>query len=271
MIAIQEKEFTEFAAYIRANYGINFKKEKIPLIEGRLGQVLESMRMTSLSQYLEYVKADQSGQAAAQMLDKITTNYTFFMREPIHFRFFKESVLPYLAKTVKDKDLRIWSAACSTGEEPYTLAMLIDEFFGPQKTAWDTKILATDISQGALAAAKAGIYGKDKIADLPPAWQKAYFKPQGAEQVVVAEKIRKEVIFGNINLMGAAFPFRRKMHVIFCRNVMIYFDAETKNRLVRRLYDITEPGGFLFIGHSETLSSETTLYRYVMPAVYRKQ
>lgn len=271
MIAIQEQEFKRFADYIRANYGIHFKSEKKTLVEGRLGHVLSSMNMGSLTEYLEYVTADKTGQAAAVMLDRITTNYTFFMREPEHFRFFRSIVLPYLSKTVKDRDLRVWSAACSTGEEPYTLAMLIDEFFGPNNEAWDTRILATDISQGALACAKAGIYGSDKIADLPECWKKRYFKTLDSERCILSEKIRNEVIFSNINLMERTFPFKRKMHAIFCRNVMIYFDNDTKDRLAERLYDVTEPGGFLFIGHSESLNREATRYRYVMPAVYRKE
>jgi chemotaxis protein methyltransferase CheR len=270
-MVIQEQEFRQFAAYIEAHYGIRFKPEKKTLIEGRLGNLIASMNMGGLAEYMDYVQTDKSGQAAATMLDRITTNYTFFLREPDHFRFFKETVLPYLAKTVRDRDLRIWSAACSTGEEPYTLAMLIDEFFGAEKAQWDTKILATDISQGALAAAKAGVYPDNKIDELPPAWKKVYFKPQGNGQQIVAERIRGEVIFGSINLMDASFPFKRKMHAIFCRNVMIYFASDARDRLVQRLYDVLEPGGFLFIGHSESLNREKTRFRYVMPAVYRKE
>lgn len=271
MMVIQEQEFRQFADYIKTKYGIHFKSEKKTLVEGRLGHVLASMNMSSLTEYMKYVAADKTGQAAALMLDRITTNHTFFMREPEHFQFFRDIVLPCLSETVKDKDLRIWSAACSTGEEPYTLAMLIDEFFGSNKTAWDTKILATDISQGALTAAKAGIYGNDKITGLPESWKRKYFKAHDEQRYILSEKIKNEVIFSNINLMDTAFPFKRRMHVIFCRNVMIYFDNETKDKLAQRLYDITEPGGFLFIGHSEGLNRETTRYRYVMPAVYRRE
>ncbi len=271
MKTITENEFRQFADYIKSHYGIHFKSEKKTLVEGRLGHVLTSMNMSSLTEYMEYVKADKTGQAASLMLDRITTNYTFFMREQEHFRFFQKSVLPYLSQTVKDRDLRIWSAACSTGEEPYTLAMIIDEFFSSNKAAWDTKILATDISQKALTAAKGGIYRNDKLTDLPEVWKRRYFKPYDAEQSILTDRIRGEVIFNSINLMSTVFPFKRKMHVIFCRNVMIYFDNNTKEKLTQRLYDITEPGGFLFIGHSEGLNRETTRYKYVMPAVYRKE
>lgn len=271
MVRITEQEFRQFADYIKSNYGIYFKDEKKTLIEGRLGNLMSSLNFGSLTEYMNYVKSDKTGQAASIMLNKITTNHTFFMREPAHFQYFKDMVLPYLSKNVRDKDLRIWSAACSSGEEPYTLAMIIDEFFGPGKTGWDTKILATDISQAVLNVAKAGIYSNERIKDLPESWIKRYFKNHDGENSIISEKIRNEVIFSSINLMDTTFPFRRKMHTIFCRNVMIYFDNETKERLAERLYDITEPGGFLFIGHSESLNRERTRYKYVMPAVYRKE
>ena len=271
MVVIKEQEFRQFADYVKSHYGIHFKNEKKTLVAGRLNHVLTSMNMNSLSEYLDYVTADKSGRAAAAMLDRITTNYTFFMREAAHFHYFRDQVLPFLSRTAKDGDLRVWSAACSTGEEPYTLAMIIDEFFGGRKAGWDTKILATDISAAALAAAKAGVYAKEKTAGLPQSWIRKYFEPYDDGHLVLTEKIRSEVIFANINLMDAMFPFRKKMHVVFCRNVMIYFDHETKDRLAERLYDITEPGGFLFIGHSEGLRREKTRYKYVLPAVYRKE
>ncbi len=270
-MVIKEQEFRQFADYIKSNYGIHFKDEKKVLVAGRLNHVLSSMNLNSLTEYMQYVTADKTGQALATMLDKLTTNYTFFMREPAHFHFLRDKVLPYLKATVKDNDLRIWSAACSTGEEPYTLAMIIDEFFGPEKPRWDTKILATDISGGVLSTARAGIYGKEKVSELPALWRQKYFKEYDAGNYILSDKIKNEVIFSNLNLMDHIFPFKRKMHVIFLRNVMIYFDNETKDRLVQRLYDITEPGGFLFIGHSEGLNRETARYKYVMPAVYRKE
>ncbi len=271
MIAIQEKEFRVFADYIKENYGIHFKDEKKTLVEGRLNRVLASMNMKNFTEYINHVKCDKTGKAASLMLDRITTNYTYFMREPEHFHFLKDTVLPYLIETIKDKDLRIWSAACSTGEEPYTLAMVIDEFFESGDKEWDTKILATDISEKALSDARAGIYGIEKIADLPYLWRERYFETFNPVQCAVTRRIKDQVIFRNINLMNIAYPFRKKMHVIFCRNVMIYFDTEGKNNLIKRLYDITVPGGYLFIGHSESLSRNIAGYKYVLPAVYRKE
>jgi chemotaxis protein methyltransferase CheR len=147
----------------------------------------------------------------------------------------------------------------------------MDEYFGAEKSKWDTKILATDISQAVLNTAKAGIYSKDKIAPLPEAWKRRYFNAYDGENLIVSERIRDEVIFSKINLMEPAFPFKKNMHAVFCRNVMIYYDNETKDRLTEQLYDITEPGGFLFIGHAEGLNREKTRYKYIMPAVYRKE
>lgn len=133
MYKVSEQDFKQFADYVKAHYGIHFKKEKKTLVEGRLRSVLAGKNFRSLSDYLEYVKADKTGKAATEMLNRITTNHTFFMREPAHFHYFKETVLPYLVNTMRYKDLRIWSAACSTGEEPYTLAMIITDFLGTKK------------------------------------------------------------------------------------------------------------------------------------------
>ncbi len=271
VLSISEQDFKQFAQFVKSNYGIHFADEKKALIEGRLGNTLMRMNFSSLQEYMSYVTADKTGKAASDMLDRITTNYTFFLREPAHFHYFREVVLPYLAKTVKDKDLRIWSAACSSGEEAYTLAMIMDEFFGPAKNEWDTKILASDISEGMLLTSKTGIYSEEKIRNLPERRKKRYFKKMDNGDYILTERIRNEVIFSKINLMETPFPFRKKMHVIFCRNVMIYFDNETKDQLAERLYDVTEPGGFLFIGHSEGLNRDKTRYKYVMPAVYRKE
>ena len=202
------------------------------------------------------------------MLDRITTNHTFFMREPSHFRYFQDQVLPYLEKTVKDKDLRIWCAACSTGEEPYTLAMIIDQFFLWDKTAWDTKILATDISSKAIFTAKAGIYAKENVCNLPADWRKKYFSKYDEERYKISDKIKNEVIFGRFNLNNE-FPFKRKMHVIFCRNVMIYFDTETRTILPKGLRH-DRAGASIYLPFREPKPGKTH-YRYVMPAVYRKE
>lgn len=271
MINITEKEFRQIADYVKANYGIHLKDEKRALVTGRLHGILTQHNFKSFSEYYDYVINDKTGEAAVALINKITTNHTYFMREPEHFNFMKNHVLPYLRGTVKNRDLRIWSAGCSSGEEPYTLAMLIDEFFGADKKNWDTKILATDISLKALEKAKKGVYTTKELEHLPPLWKQSYLTKISPEESMFRDSIRNEIIFRRFNLMDKVFSFKKKFHVIFCRNVMIYFNSDTKHELVSRFYDLTEPGGYLFIGHAESLNREQTKYKFIMPAVYRKE
>jgi len=271
VLHITDKEFSQLAAYIKDNYGINLKEEKRTLVTGRLYNVLVQNNFDNFTDYYDYIISDKTGNAVTTLINRITTNHTYFMRETSHFYYFRDTVLPYLKKTVRDKDLRIWSAGCSTGEEPYTLAMIIDEFFGKEKLLWDTKILATDISSKVLEEAAKGIYSKEKIATIPPQWKLSYFKNYDDSNSVIADRIRNEIIFRRFNLMDKKLPFKRKFHVVFCRNVMIYFDTHTKQDLVNKLYNQIESGGHLFIGHSESLNREKTKFKYILPALYRKE
>lgn len=270
MIAIKAKEFEQIVSYVKTAYGLNLAEKK-HLLEGRLQQVLQDMNFASFGEYFDYIRQDKTGEAVITLINKVTTNHTFFMREPDHFHFFYDKVLPYLEANVKDKDLRIWSAGCSTGEEPYTLAMLVADYFKNQKFLWDSRILATDISRKVLTAATEGIYSTEQIAPLPERWRKSYFTKVDDQHYAVADVIRNEVVFRAFNLTNPVFPFKKKFHVIFCRNVMIYFDMPTKQELVRKFYEFTEPGGYLFIGHAESINRDQSQYKYIMPAVYRKE
>jgi chemotaxis protein methyltransferase CheR len=270
MIAITTKEFEQIVKYVKGYCGLNLT-EKRHLVEGRLQNVLVQLDFASFTEYFKYVTTDQTGQAVVDLINKVTTNHTFFLREMDHFNFFRDTVLPYLAATVTNKDLRIWSAGCSSGEEPYTLVMIIADYFKSQKYLWDSKILATDISRKALHTAAAGAYSADQVGALPEHWKKSYFTKSGPDCYTVSNTIRNEVVYRAFNLMDAVFPFKKKFHVIFCRNVMIYFDMPTKEALIQKFYESTEPGGYLFIGHAESINRETTKYKYVMPAVYRKE
>jgi chemotaxis protein methyltransferase CheR len=271
MIEISDKEFSFLADYMLNNYGIKLGSGKRTLVTGRLQNILKEKNFNSFSEYYDYVKSDKTGNALAALMNKITTNHTFFMREPAHFYYFRDHVLPYLANTIKKMDLRIWSAGCSSGEEAYTLAMIIQDYFGTAKSLWDTKILATDISSKVLETAKKAEYLNKNIESLPLYWRMNYIKKTDDEKSILVDKIKNEVIFRSFNLMNSSFPFKQKFHVIFCRNVMIYFDPERKKELVERFYDSIEPGGYLFIGHSESINREETRFKYVMPAIYRKE
>ncbi len=271
MIKISEPEFKQLADYMKNNYGINLKTEKKYLVVGRLQNLLLEKQMKSFSEYFDYIIADKSGDAVTGLVDRITTNHTYFMREGDHFEYLKSTLLPYwLSSSANNRDLRLWSAGCSTGEEPYTLAMVIADFFGPNKT-WDTRILATDISDQAITRARQGIYLNEQITALPSYWKKNYFTMIDNEKSTVIDTIKHEVIFSRFNLMSKHFPFKKKFHLIFCRNVMIYFDALTKIELINKFYEATEPGGYLFVGHSESLDRKASNYRYIMPAIYRKE
>jgi chemotaxis protein methyltransferase CheR len=263
-------EFSELVCFIKQRYGINLLQKR-SLVYGRLSHYIEQSGFTSFSDYFSYVKSDYTGKAGVILVNKLTTNHTYFLREPEHFQFMERVVLPYLAATEKvKKDLRIWSAGCSTGEEPYTLAMMIDCYFGMEKHKWDAKILATDISTSALEKAQKAIYPDQQLQRLPKRWRTQYFHKIDVESSVLKETIRREVIFRRFNLMNEIFPFKKKFHLILCRNVMIYFDEKTKGELINRLYEHTEPGGYLFIGHSESVNRAKSKYQFVTPAIYRK-
>lgn len=259
------------ADFIKRHYGIHLGNSKQVLVVGRLRQVLLQEQFKSFSDYYEHLTQDESGHALRTLLNRITTNYTFFMRETQHFDYLREKLLPILTHTVKNKDLRIWSAGCSSGEEPYSIAMLLADYFGSGKMLWDTKILATDISSQALETAAQGEYAEEQLVALPDAWRRKYFHRLPGSKFVLKQEIREEVIFRHFNLMEPAFPFKQKFHAIFCRNVMIYFDEKTKYELVDKFCSMLEHGGCLFIGHSESLDRKRVDLRNVMPAVYRKE
>ncbi len=269
MLTINDKDFQRLVTFVHQNYGIDLSKKR-QLIIGRLSNTILSMGFSSFEQYIDNLVTNKKPEDLELMLNKLTTNYTFFMREGAHFELFKDTILPYLVETKKDKVLSIWSAACSSGEEPYTISMIIKEFFGAKASAWDTRVLATDISQNALIAAKNAVYDEDSLKELSPGWKSKYFRSTGQPGTyTVAPEIKSNVIFRTFNLMDP-IRFRLKFDVIFCRNVMIYFDQPTKEALVKRFYDATNSGGYLLIGHSESLNKATTPYKYLKPATYRK-
>lgn len=267
-IKIRDDEFLRLVEFMKKTYGINLEKKR-HLVEGRLANLIAEHGFGSFAEYLDYIFRKNSAEELTVLLNKLTTNHTFFMREASHFDLFEKTVLPWLHQEVRDKDLRIWSAGCSSGEEAYTLAMIMQDFFGEESRYWDKRILATDICEEALHKAIDGIYTKEAIKGLKEHWKYQFFKSINAEESQIKEQLRKEIFFRKFNLMDN-FPFRKKFHTIFCRNVMIYFNQDTKNRLIRKFYDMTEDGGYLFIGMSESLGKETIPYQYIMPSVYRK-
>lgn len=266
---ITENEFVLIRDFIKKNYGINLSSDKKTLVYSRLRPVLAELGIKNFKDYYEYLISDKTGQANMVFIDKMTTNHTYFMREVEHFYYFRDVVLPHLERTVPDKDIRIWCAGCSSGEESYTLQMFLTDYFG-NKQGWNIDLLATDISTTVLEKACAGVYSKEQIKPLSDYWKQYYFKNYDEENVVVTDTIKNKIVYRKFNLMSNEFPFKKKFDVIFCRNVMIYFDAQTRDNLVQKFYDITVDGGYLFIGHSEAINCEKIPYKYIKPAIYRK-
>ena len=272
-ISITDKEFELMRSLIYDNFGINLTYEKKNLIVSRLQKLLRIENFNTFQDYYDYIVSDKSGKALVELADMISTNHTFFNRENAHFDFLIKKVLPEIVTQLKERQdykLRIWCAASSTGEEPYMLAMLLQEFLGKDYCMWDTGVLATDISRYAIKTARAGLYDEKQINLLPEGLRKKYFKNIGNTQWAVTEKLKKEVTFRFFNLVNQQFPFKKPFHIIFCRNVMIYFDKPTCNALINKMYQFTESGGYLFVGHSETLDRERFRYKYILPAVYKK-
>ena len=267
-LTVSDADFQRLVDFIQKNYGIDLSKKRA-LITGRLSHALKQKGYTKLDPFLDHLFTTRDPADLELVLNKLTTNYTYFLREKDHFTFFQSHILPELVKKhQKDHTLSIWSAGCSSGEEPYTLSIYLKDFFGSQASLWDTRVLATDISQQALAKAQAGVY--QLPADMPQQWLKQYFVKQiEAALDTVAPVIRKNVIFRSFNLMDP-IKFKLKFDVIFCRNVMIYFNQETRDALVSRFCNALNPNGYLFISHSESLG-HNPLFRLVAPSVYQKK
>lgn len=266
-----DEEFERIYSYVKKRYGIDMSRKK-ELMESRLDGCLKDGGFNSYSAYMNAVENDFAGKYETELVNLLSTNHTFFMREFEHFDFLQHEVLPWLKrKEEQRRDLGIWCAAASTGQEPYMLAMLIKDFFGWEHGQWDTRILATDISTEALEKAIRGRYSREQIMALPEMWRRRYFRlAEDKQDFEVIADIKKEILFRRFNLMDV-FPFKKKMHVVFLRNVMIYFDQETKAKLIKKVYDVMEPGGYLFVGQTETIDKEDNPFELIRPSIFRKQ
>ena len=246
-------------AYERAGLAIPHGKEG--LVRSRVSKRLRERRIPTFHAYLDAVETE-SGDEMVKLIDLLTTNKTDFFREQAHFDYLTHTVIPSVVS--RGTPLRIWSAGCSTGEEPYTIAMVLRE----QLPAWyDVRILATDISTRVVAAAREGVYTQQQLGDVSAARRAQWFTPTPDGDASVLPALRTPISFAHLNLMGS-WPMSGPFDVIFCRNVMIYFDKPTVTSLVSRFHDLLPPGGHLFIGHSESLTAIEHRYRYVQPAVY---
>ena len=263
---MDERDWEEFKAKLKRKTEIDLDLYKAPQMQRRIMNLARRNGYDKYSAYFDKVVQDKDDFAA--FIEYLTINVSEFFRTPDKFAKLETDVIPELMK--RSSRLNIWSAGCSSGEEAYTTAMHINEFLGKDKTFWDTRILATDISLKTLAGAQNGIYQTSGLSDLPPGWIDKYFDRINEEKCKVKPSLRKEVIFRTFNLMEP-IPYKKaQFDLIFCRNVMIYFEMDTKIALVKRFFDVLRPGGYLFIGHAESIPREATKYEYIKPAIYRK-
>ena len=271
-LELTDEDLRHLSALVYKHAGIVLDDQKRSLIVNRLQKDVVAHGFSSFHEYYEKILEDKSGHMLSHLIDRISTNFTYFWRESDHFVYLKKVVLPEITKKLERKgshDLRIWCAAASTGEEPYTIVMMLKEFLGFRAHEWKHDILATDISSTALEKARKGVYHKDSIEKLPRELRK-YFRQVSDDYVEVREEIRRQVLYRRFNLMNKVYPFKGRFQVIFCRNVLIYFDPQTRAQLADRFYQVMEPGGYLFLGHTETMGRNNPHFRYVQPAVYQR-
>jgi chemotaxis protein methyltransferase CheR len=263
---ISDKDFDRLYHFIKSTYGIDLSQKR-QLISGRLSVSIKQRGYHNFSDFVDHLMRTKDTDEVTLVLNKLTTNYTFFMREQECLELLVNKVFPEIVKKhQRDKSLAIWSAGCSTGEEPYNISMYLMDYLGERAHEWDTRLLATDISNQAMTAAKRGVY---QLPDtIPPAWKTKYFVPNANGSYSVAPVIRNNVIFQPFNLMEP-IHFKRKFDLILCRNVMIYFDGPTKEALVKRFYEATNAGGYFMISCSESLDWEIP-YRKVDTALFQK-
>ena len=267
--------FQRLSVFIKAQCGIELPPSKKIMLEGRIRKRLHNLGMNSFENYCHYLFSPEGVESElSHMLDVVTTNKTDFFREPGHFEYLTKSALPDLIKLygTPAKCFRVWSAACSTGEEPFTLAMTLSEF-AQTHPGFQYDILATDISNQVLERAREGIYEHDKIEPIPLELRKKYLlksKDHNKKIIKFVDEVRNHITFKRLNLMDSSFHINELMDAIFCRNVMIYFDRENQEKLINRFYRQLIPGGYLFMGHSETLTGMKTTFSYVAATVYKK-
>ncbi|MGN7611667.1 CheR family methyltransferase [Magnetococcales bacterium HHB-1] len=274
---LSEKDFQRLSRFIYENLGIMMPSSKKTMLSARLQKRLRILKMDSFAEYVDWVlDPKRAGEELVNFIDIVTTNKTDFFREADHFSYLSETAIPELIKTtgagVKRRFL-IWSAACSSGEEPYTMAIVLKEYEA-KHGRFDSQILATDLSTRVLQKGKLGVYAQDKVAVVPMEYKKKYMlrsKDRSKGLVRMSKTLRQMIRFQRLNFMDNDYGLREKMDIIFCRNAIIYFDRPTTEAIINKFCRYLQPGGYLFIGHSETLNDLNTPLVQVAPTIYRFQ
>ncbi len=273
-LVLSDEEFATISKLVYEHCRINLHEGKRELVRARLAKRLRKLGIKTFREYIDFALNDESGQEFTNLIDSLSTNLTSFFRENQHFEYLKDVFYPMIMKRKVAQDdcrIRAWSAGCSSGEEPYTIAITLQEAIAGQGS-WDVKVLATDISTRMLEKAKCGIYEKKRVDPVSPQQKTKYLsqtKIDGEVHYEVGDALRKTVVFGHLNLMEP-WPIKPPIDFIFCRNVMIYFDKQTQEKLVDRFWEMLGHDGILFTGHSESLTGIKHRFKYVQPTIYRK-
>ncbi len=268
-IGLADRHFRQIGRLAYEIAGIQLKPGKEELVRTRLSRRIRQLELKGFDEYLRLLGSDSSGRELREMVEALTTHKTDFYREAGHFDFLREEAFP---KFERCRKIRIWSAGCSTGEEPLTIAMEASEFFSRMRGI-DFHILGTDLCRRTLDKARSGAFSEEQMRGLPACHVRKYFRQEQRQDQTfyrAHEDLRALVTYARLNLM-APWPMRGGFQAIFCRNVMIYFDKPTQERLVNRFFDQLCPGGYLFTGHSESLMGARHPFQFIQPAVYLKK
>ncbi len=272
-IGNKEYDFIRNLVYQRSR--INLGENKRELVFARVSKRLRALKLQRFSDYIELIQSPAGREELTHLIDVISTNHTYFFREQAHFDFLLNEVLPSLTESTNStfgRTFRVWSAATSSGEEPYSIAILLDEYFSRLR-GWSWRIECSDISTRILARAREGLFSHERLKLIRNDWLLKYFTKQrspNSHEYKVNNILKDKMGFTTLNLLGEAYPYRESFNVIFCRNVMIYFDRPTQQELVHRMSPLIKPGGYLMIGHSESLTGIQHSLKMVKPAIYRK-
>lgn len=270
---LSSRDFAQLRSLIYAEAGISLGSEKKTMLEGRLRRRLRALQLDSYREYCEFLLGPEGQrQEMISFLDVVTTNKTDFFREPAHFDFLTARALPEMGARLEGRRALVWSAGCSSGEEPYTLAMVMSEY-AETHPGFRFGILATDLSTRVLEKARQGVYTTEDVEPVPATLRKKYVlrsREQGSYRVRMAPEVRQLVEFRRLNFMDADYRLEQKAEAIFCRNVIIYFDRPTQEKILEKLTRHLVEGGYLFVGHSETLHDMRLPLEPVGPALYRR-
>lgn len=274
---LEHSEFVHLRDFVHTHLGIQLSEGKMSMVEQRLRPLVEARGHSSFREFIDVSLKQPSQALMTDLVNRITTNHTYFNRESEHFDFLMSKVLPELIPKIRSRTpsgstptFRMWCAAASRGHEPFTLAMLQRKHLGRDYSAWDAGLLATDISENALSVAVRGVYPGDEVEAMPKELRENYMRKMPDGNWEVLPEVRRDVTYRKFNLHSPVYKFKRAFDVIFCRNVLIYFDGPTKASVVDKLSQVLMPGGYLFVGLAESLGRQTGSINYLRPGIYQK-